>query len=255
VRGLHVHNGLPALEHRRALLDEGLGGFGVVGRLRRAGVVEGLGLEGKLQVAAFGSVEVLLHQPERDGGAGCEALRQGHRFLGQLRRVNSAVHDAKALGVFCEDHVGKQIQLLRLRHADQLRQEIGAAEVAGEADLCKCGRDLRAFGCNAEIAGEGDGQARAGGGSGNGGDGDLRHVVQPARDFHALAQRVCGLLGRAAMVRAAFIRRKALHISACAERAAGAGDLTALRASGRFRVMIATLPRTSYSTIFAIGQD
>ena len=97
------------------------------------------------------------------------------------------------------------------------------------------------------------------------GDGDLRHVVQPARHFHALAQRMRGLLGRAAMVRAAFGRRKALNVAARAEGAAGAGDDDrrrhricsearqrfhcraasigcdrALRASGRFMVRMAT---------------
>ena len=149
--------------------------------------------------------------------------------------------------------------------AHELGEEIGAAEIAREADLGEGGGDLRAARSDAEVAGERDREAGAGRGARDDGDGDLRHVVQPARDFHAAAQVVGGFFGRAAMVGAALGGGKALHVAARAEGAAGAGDddcadragqlrgaaelpagrrawrcERALRASGRFMVRMAT---------------
>ena len=185
-------------------------------------MVQRLGVEGEGKVAAFGGVEVLLHQAKRDARTGGEAFGQRHRLVHQLGRIDGTVHDAKPLGFFAQDHVGEEVELFRLRDADELREEVGAAEIAREADLGERRRDLRALGGDAEVAGERDGEAGAGSGTRNGRDGDLRHVVQPARDFHALAQAVGGFFGRAAVVGAAFCRGKPLHVSACAERTAGA---------------------------------
>ena len=127
-----------------------------------------------------GGIEVLLHQAKRDARAAGETLRQRHRFILQLFRIDGAVDDAEALGFLGKDHVGEQVELLGLGDAHELGKEICAAEVAGEADLGEGGGDLRVARGDAEVAGQRDGEPGAGRRARDGGDGDLWHVVQPA---------------------------------------------------------------------------
>ena len=115
-------------------------------------------------------------------------------------------------------HRRRQIELARLGAAEQLGQEIGAAVIAGQADLGEGGGDLGGRAGDAEIAGQRDRKPGAGGGAIDLRHHGLRHLVQDARDFHAAAQ--IGHLGFERQRRPSLRHR--FHVAADAERAARA---------------------------------
>src|SRR5262249_26902962 len=190
-----------SLECRLALLDKRLGRFLVIGGFAGPRVMNRFAVETSLQRHGLGIVDVALDEAERDRWP----VRQRHR---QLPRGFLDLGIRRDLGDHAEiesslrgQNWRQEIEFARLRAAEQLGQEIGAAVVAGEADLGEGGGDLAGRARHPEIARQRDREARAGRRAIELRHHGLWHLMQDARDLHALAQ--VGKLGLERQRRAA----------------------------------------------------
>src|SRR5882757_658151 len=121
------------LEDWRALLDEGAGRFLVVLGLASADHARRLAVEGLRQRALLRHLHVLLHMPPGDARAGRELLGEAHGLVVETGIVDHPVGQPQFLDLVGVQNLGGEVELARLRGADQLVQEIMRAEIAGEA--------------------------------------------------------------------------------------------------------------------------
>src|SRR4051812_22294377 len=121
-------------EHRRALFNKRPRGFLVILGLAGLDLPPRLEIEQRGKRAVFGSVEVLLHQAERDAWPLRKLAREFHGGRGELGVWNDPVRDAQRQRWRGVDRLGGEIELPRFAGADQFGQEVAPAEVAGEAD-------------------------------------------------------------------------------------------------------------------------
>src|SRR6185295_2417336 len=127
-----------SFEHGRAFLEERLRRFGMVLRQTRTGQVRRLHVEHRFQPPLFRRVEVLLDVAVGDARTVGDLARDGHRLRLERFVRHYAIHEPDPQRFGCIELVTQEHELARLRGADRARQEIGDAEVAGEADFDEC---------------------------------------------------------------------------------------------------------------------
>ena len=158
---------------------------------------------------------------------GSRARRRAHAstWAGKLGGGVRVVHEAEPPRFLRVDDVRGEVQFARLGRADQVRQEIGAAVVAREADPRERGRELRILGRDSDVAGQGERQAAARGRPRNRRQRGLRHLVEHAAELGACSQTGNALLEtRPGTFTARRWRgaREAFDVASGAERTAGA---------------------------------
>jgi len=186
------------------------------------GVVPRLEVEQVLERPALRRVEVALHIAVGDPRAPGEPRGERHGLVFEAHVGDDAIHDPECQGLLSVHDVCGEVELARLRGADELGEEPAAAEVARVADARERRREARRVGSDTEVARERERQARAGRRAPHHRDRRLRHLVEPPRHFHARAEPLCLLLERGPDGLAPLRHR--LHVPARAEAAAGARE-------------------------------
>ena len=192
--------------------------------LHGADHVDGLHVENVGERSVLGQVQVLLHVAEGYRWQVGEASREGLCFAGEVLCRDGAIDDAE-LGRFgAGDDIGGEVELTRLRGADEMRQEIASAIVTRRADLREGGCELGVVGRDAHVTGQCDGEASTCGGARDHGQRWLWHFMQHAAEVGARPDAVYPLIECRCGSAFGLRGHEALHVAACAEGATGAGD-------------------------------
>src|SRR2546422_11615613 len=121
---------LAAPEDGLPLLDERLRRLRVVLGPPARGVVPRLEVELVLERPALRRVEVALHVAVGDPRAPREPRGERHGLVFETRVGDDPVHDPERQGLLSVHDVRGEVELARLRGADELGEEPAAAEVA-----------------------------------------------------------------------------------------------------------------------------
>src|SRR5262249_13606624 len=130
------------------------------------------------------------------------------------------VDDAEPACLLRLDDVCREVELARLRGADETRQTPRATVIAGIADARKCRAEAGRFAGDAQIAGERETEAGAGDRTVDRGDDDLWQRADEQRQLMRVAEPLDAVLD--SLVAAA--RFHCLDVAAGAPATPGAGD-------------------------------
>ena len=177
----HPEPGLSmAGEHRLALVDKRLHGFLVIGRHLGSDHALGLMVARGGEIEHQGFVEIVLHIADRDRRSFGDRFGEREGFRLQFVVGDHAVHQADRLAFGGIDPFASEHQFPRARCADQPCQEPGDAIIAAQAHLEIAGGKERRLRGDSYVAGHCQSEAGADRGAGQGGNGRLAHRDQRA---------------------------------------------------------------------------
>ena len=169
-------------------------------------------------------LETLLGQAQAERRVAQHVVRQRRAAASSSASGTTRETSPSALGARGVDEVARQQQLGRHRRADDARQEVADADVAGrEPDADEGGVHARRLAGEPHVGGERQREPAAAGGALHGRDDRLR---RPAHEHHELADRALraqATLHRAAD-RAVAVTRVLLQVEPGAERSPGAAQ-------------------------------
>ncbi len=137
-------------------------------------------IEAIVDVSAHGAIEIFLHIAIGDGRASRQAPRNLFGAGGKLVRFADPVGQSKPKCLLCAYPFGQIVKFARLRRSDQLREEVRAAVVAGEADAGERRGQNRGARHDPKITSERPSEAGTGGSARQGRQGGLGHFEQPS---------------------------------------------------------------------------
>ena len=124
------------------------------GLIPERGALGGFVLHGVFHGSRRSKLKRALGTLEHFGTVSGHHLRRRASLRHQVRCGYRSVHQTHLGGFGTENHACRQDQLLGLRHADQVRKPVGAAQTRKDSELREGDAQLRGLGSDADITGQ-----------------------------------------------------------------------------------------------------